>query len=221
MQTYQIIFAAAYLCILGCYLVSETSGNFRLRAWNKIVLASFFLIYGWAAGLISGHRDYTVLAMAGLVFAFIGDVWLLWSFRKGGVSFAIGNFFFLAYEICYAANRGIPFARLWWAAIAFAVLWGTSLTLCHRGWMQIPPKYNILKGYLATVTAQGTLGLALACALPDAKTRLLGTGLALFMVSDYFLALYMFRYKQSKWVLRSNSFTYFSGMLLVVLSIGF
>ena len=220
MKTYQIVFSAAYLCVLGCYLITETGKDFRVRAWNKIVLASLYLLYGWGMELISRQWDYTALALAGLTFAFVGDVWLLWSFHKGGLFFAIGNFFFLAYEIAYTVSGKIPFARLWWAAVVFAVLWGAGLTLCRRGWLQIPQKYGIFKWYAATVTAQGALGAALACAWPDVKARLFGSGLALFMVSDYFLALHMFRYKQSRWVLRGNSFTYFLGMLLVALSIG-
>ena len=64
MKTYQIVFSAAYLCVLGCYLISETGKDFRVRAWNKIVLASLYLLYGW--GMIAPVSSWAA-AVSGYV----------------------------------------------------------------------------------------------------------------------------------------------------------
>lgn len=40
-----IVFVVAYVAVTIAYLFSETSGNFKRRAINKIFLASMFLIY--------------------------------------------------------------------------------------------------------------------------------------------------------------------------------
>lgn len=215
-----IVFCAVYLCVLVCYLFSETSGNFRRRAWNKILLAVMYLACAWALFLNRGQWNVALVLMAGLCLTFAGDVWLLWSFVKGGACFAMANVCILAYEICLIVSARASFSQLWWACIPFALLWGGFLLLCRVGFLRLPAKLRAVRAYLASVTAGGCLGLALACAIPCKETALLGVGLFLFAVSDYFLMLHKFKYRNKKWVLRCNSLTYFTGILLVALSIG-
>jgi len=40
------------------------------------------------------------------------------------------------------------------------------------------------------------------------------------MISDYILTVDRFIIQKNKWIVRSNSLTYFTGLLLIVLSLG-
>ena len=61
------------------------------------------------------------------------------------------------------------------------------------------------------------MGLLSAILLPGAHNLLLGIGLGLFMVSDYFLVVYKYKTKRKR-ALRTNTACYFLGMMLVALS---
>jgi hypothetical protein len=47
---------------------------------------------------------------------------------------------------------------------------------------------------------------------------MMGIGSLLFMASDMILTAYRFIFNNNKWLIRLNSLTYFSGLLLIVLS---
>ena len=98
-----LVFIVAYMAVTIAYLFSETSGNFKRRAVNKICLASMFLIYAIYATIRHGNLGVTLqsLCLIGVFLCFVGDVWLLWSFSKGGVSFGIGNVILFIYEVFY------------------------------------------------------------------------------------------------------------------------
>ena len=74
--------------------------------------------------------------------------------------------------------------------------------------------------YVTTVTSHGMLSMAVASAVGGIHMILLAAGLVLFMISDYFLTTHKF-IKHEKWVLRCNSGTYFTGMLLAAVSFTF
>ncbi len=85
MSIYQIVFVILYLGTLVSYFFSETSGNFKRRVVNKIILASLFLL----CFLVAFGRHYQLasfhaIAIAAFIFAWLGDVFLLYSFMKGG-----------------------------------------------------------------------------------------------------------------------------------------
>ena len=94
------VFIIAYLTILCLYFFSETSGNFKRRAVNKIALAVLFEAYAVSAYLLhSPLFSMRMILPIGLFFAFLGDIFLLWNFVRGGICFSIGNFCLLFYEI--------------------------------------------------------------------------------------------------------------------------
>ena len=87
------VFIIAYLTILCLYFFSETSGNFKRRAVNKIALAVLFEAYAVSAYLLhSPLFSMRMILPIGLFFAFLGDIFLLWNFVRGGICFSIGNF---------------------------------------------------------------------------------------------------------------------------------
>ena len=218
MTVYTGLFVACYLVTLCCYFFSETSGNFNRRATNKIILASEFLVYA----LVVYFTHYPpvsihLICMLAIAFSWAGDVMLLYSFAKGGVPFTIGNILFVVYEIVYMSRLSIPFARVWWCIPLFFIMWGSMHVLERRGWLRGKHSVGFVR-YCLSTTAHGCLGVAFAVACPTPRVLLLGIGLMLFTVSDYFLALHNFKVPASKTILRLNSGTYFLGLLLIVLS---
>ena len=65
----------------------------------------------------------------------------------------------------------------------------------------------------------GSMGIALITLLPGTNYMLLGIGSVSFMISDIILTIDRFVYKNNKWIIRSNSLTYFGGLLLIALSL--
>jgi hypothetical protein len=220
MTLFRIGFVIIYLVFLVAYFFSETSGNFKRRAINKIIMASLFLVCGSIWFFMKGNTDWHFLALFGLFFAWLGDVLLLWSFSKGGVSFSIGNLFFIAYLALLLKEAGVAFSMIWWVVILFVALFGLVCVLIARKWIDFGKLTLPLIFYMATTAGHGTLGVGLAATVAGTSALLSGIGLALFMISDYFLMTYKFKYPKN-WILRCNSGTYFIGMLLVALSFSF
>ena len=221
-----IVFVVAYVAVTIAYLFSETSGNFKRRAINKIFLASMFLIYA-IVELIHYKTFGTIqmICMLGVFFAFLGDVLLLWDFVKGGTSFCIGNIFFIVYLNLYLRAQGFDFSDFGiytTILVAIPVVAETMLIYKNNWFPYLKDKLKpSIVFYILTVTIQGMLGLVSIFLMQDIKTLLLGLGLALFMVSDYFIIVHKFKNKESKLILRCNSSTYFIGLMLVALSFSF
>ena len=114
------VFIIAYLTILCLYFFSETSGNFKRRAVNKIALAVLFEAYAVSAYLLhSPLFSMRMILPIGLFFAFLGDIFLLWNFVRGGICFSIGNFCLLFYEIMLMRYERLPLRILFPAAAVF------------------------------------------------------------------------------------------------------
>ncbi len=227
MQLYTIIFIVAYLALLVSYFFSETSGNFKRRAINKIVMATAFITYIAFEMFHFGRWGDPIMIelFIGIFFAYLGDVLLLWSFSKGGVSFAIGNGIIFASMIKFVMAKGLAFENFWWFLLIFAIFFGTFLILWYKGWYDYeekPMMKNVFPLYIATVSLHGTLSIAALIMLPFSwNVLLLCVGLILFMISDYFISLHKFKYKESKAILRLNSGTYFLGLMLAAVSFSF
>ncbi len=219
MATYIGLFVLLYLVTLCCYFFSETSGNFKRRAFNKIILASEFLVYAIIIYFTKyPPNTYHAILMLAIAFSWAGDVLLLYSFVKGGIPFTIGNLLFVAYMIVYMGELGVTFSQVWWCIPLFAAMWITLHVLTMKGWLTGKHKVGFAR-YCLSSTAHGCLGVAFAATCPTPRVLLLGIGLMLFTISDYFLALHNFKAPASKAILRLNSGTYFVGLLLIVLSL--
>lgn len=219
-----LIFIVVYMATTIAYLFSETSGNFKRRAINKICLASMFLIYAIYATIRHGNLGVTLqsLCLIGVFFCFVGDVWLLWSFSKGGFSFGLGNVILFAYEIMYFKEHGLKFSQYWFFIIPLIILIGVQSYLIAHDWYDMEKEMKLaFPFYLLSVSLHGTLSLIGLIYLYDVKSLLLLIGLILYMISDYFISLHKFKFKDSKLILRCNSFSYFTGLMLVALSFSF
>ena len=215
-----IVFVVFYMILLVCYLFSETSESFRRRAINKILLASMFALYSFLTFARKGITTFDEIKLTAIFFAFTGDCCLLWNFVIGGIFFSIGDVLFILYEVLTAHSVGL-LTEMWWAGIPFVILWGGYYFLEKKGILSGNHGLMFVR-FLVLTTAQGCLGISLAVVIGTPEMMLFGKGEALVMAGDYFLGFYHYhRYaRTTKWVLRSNSFLYFAGMLMVALSVG-
>lgn len=227
MTIYMVAFICIYVATTVSYFFSETSGNFKRRATNKIILASLFMCYSIFEFFHLGYGFGSIQfeCLIGVFFAFLGDVLLLWSFSKGGTAFGVGNVILFCYELQYFAENGLAFRDYWWFLIILAVVLTIWAYLWYGGWYDYskkPVMKWLFAPYIVSVTLHGTLSIAGLFVLPfSAKSILLCCGLILFMISDYFISLHKFKYTESKAILRLNSGTYFIGLMLVALSFSF
>ena len=212
------VFIIAYLAVLCLYFFSETSGNFKRRAVNKIALAVLFEAYAVSAYLLhSPLFSMRMILPIGLFFAFLGDIFLLWNIVRGGICFSIGNFFLLLYEIMLMRYTNVTPRILFPAAAVFLLFWGTTMLLYQKEFIDFS-SVRIFPAYLFSVSMHGSLGAVLAAVCPSPGIKLFGAGVFLMMISDYILSVHKFK-QGANWILRCNSASYFVGTLLAALSL--
>ncbi len=222
MDATRIIFCIAYLIVLVCYFFSETSGNLKRRAVNKCLMATMFLVYFLIESYRNGYWQQPLffLCILAFVFSWIGDVWLLFNFMYGGISFMVGNIFFTSYLIVLSVQKGLTFAQIWWAIPLFAAAASVFYIMYFTKKIDFKKTGILMPIYVTTVTSHGMLSVPVALGIGDTHMALLSAGLVLFMISDYFLTVHKF-VAHEKWILRCNSGTYFTGMLLAAVSFTF
>lgn len=219
MRIQEIIFITVHLLLLASYLYVETGPSFRNRVINKSLLASCFLVYGSCVFFtqLTGRTE-DLLLYGAVVFSFLGDVLLLFSFMKGGISFIVGNFLYTAFHISHRlVTGGIKGWEIIMAIVLFLLIYGYFMYLALiRKYYDFGSR-GIFKFYMATIIVHGSLGIVTLFRYGDPRMMLIGIGEILFMISDFFLAAHYFRDRSNKLHLRLNSFTYFIGMMLIVL----
>ena len=217
----RIIFIVVYLAALCCYFKTRTSGNKKHRAINKYIMATMYLVFAFVVFLRNYEFvSYHTMLIAALILAWLGDIFLVWDFGRGGDFFLAGNICFVLYEQMVLLDHGIGFGRFWWTFLVMAVMVGALIFACEK-W---PDKIKMGKmrwpmtWYLSTIFMHGITGLALMIYLPGTRFMLMGLGSLLFMISDIDLNAYRFVFNNNKWLIRFNSLTYFVGLLLIVLA---
>ncbi len=215
------VFIAIYLIALCCYFKTRTSDNKKARAVNKYIMATMYLIF---AIVVFFKRyefaSYQTLLMAALILAWLGDVFLVFDFGRGGDFFLAGNICFVLYEQIVLVDHGFRFNDFAWtyivAGLMLAVViyatgrWPDTIKMGKMRWPMI--------FYLSSIFMHGITGLALLLLLPGTNYAIMGLGSVLFMFSDIDLNLYRYVFNNNKWLVRVNSLTYFVGLLLIALS---
>ena len=217
-----IIFIAVYLIALCCYFKTRTSGNIRHRAINKYFMATMYLLLAIVT-FINKYEfaSYQTLLMAALIFAWLGDIFLVFDFGRGGDFFLAGNVCFTLYEqIILVDKGGYSFRNFAWTFIVAGLMlvivifatgrWPEKIKMGKMRWPMI--------FYLSSIFMHGITGLALMTMMKGTGYAMLGLGSFLFMISDIDLNVYRFIMNNNKWLIRFNSLTYFVGLLLIVLS---
>lgn len=216
-----VIFILIYLATLGCYFFSETSGNLKKRAINKIVLASMFMLFAIIVYIINyKFFSYHLIELIAIIFAGIGDITLLYSFTIGGINFIVSNLLFFTYELTFIINNHLPLYNIVYSLISLIIIYSVFIYLSKTAFDLKNKKIPIYL-YIFSVCLQACFSISLLISAYSSKILLFSSGLILFMISDYFLMSYTFKEEKKNWILRCNSGTYFVGLLLVVLSLMF
>ena len=216
------VFIIVYLAALCCYFYTRTAGNIKHRAINKYIMATMYLVLAIVVFLNKYEfASYQTLLMAALILAWLGDIFLVFDFGRGGDFFLAGNICFTLYEqIILVDKGGYKFSDFAWTFVVDAIMlafviyatgkWPKKIKMGKMRWPMI--------FYLSSIFMHGITGLALMIMVPIPAYKMLGLGSFLFMLSDMDLTLYKFVFDNNKWLVRLNSLLYFTGLLLIVLS---
>jgi len=206
-----IIFGVAAIINLW----SEISNIKWLRFGSKPLLMPMLAMYYWA---MSPATDIAILIA--LSTAFVGDVMLLFPYRK--LCFTAGLISFLVCHVCYIFYFviGIVFTSgfhlFFWIVAAFYALAGIlifSRLAKHLGEMKIP-----VMVYMSVILAMGTVCTAGCFRIQGAVYWMPFAGAVLFIISDTLLAFHQFR-KPIKYGMVYIMSTYIAAQLLLVLGI--
>ena len=94
------LFVVIYLLALCCYFYTRTSGKKLYRALNKYLMATMYLVLA----IVVFFRKYTfasyqLLLVVALILAWLGDIFLVFDFGRGGDFFLAGNICFTLYSV--------------------------------------------------------------------------------------------------------------------------
>jgi uncharacterized membrane protein YhhN len=216
-----IAFIIVYLIALFCYFFTRTSETKKYRAVNKYLMATMYLVYGiYHISVRQPFASYHTMLILALIMAWLGDVFLVFDFGRGGDFFLAGNVGFTLYEMMVMSDNGLTFRQYGWVFAVVAAMLGLFIFACSK-W---PNKFRLGKMrwpmtfYLSSIYTHGITGLFMALLVAVPAFRVMGIGSFLFMISDIILTLYNYVFGENKWLVRANSLTYFVGLLLIALS---
>lgn len=187
----------------------------RRRGALKMITATMFVIAGVYGCVINGFA-YCWILFAGLCFAYVGDLLLVFADSKG--AFAAGVAFFGCASLSFITYSFLSYGLRWWALIIFAAVFAANVLA------QIFKLYNFggkgvvyMNLYAAAVTLCGSLGLSVLLTALNTSMILFGLGCFMYQISDVFLGLYMYKFKFAA-IDAINTALYFPGMFFIALS---
>lgn len=200
-----------------------TKKNLWIRAINKYIMATMYLVYAIVTYVVKGYQFVSVdlIFLIALFFAYLGDIFLVFDLNRGGDYFLAGNFIFAIYYFTLFVDSGLKFTNFYWILLIWVFMLGSFIFASNKwpkvfklGKMKMPMTF-----YLSSIMLHGACGIGSIILLPSVRTLVLGIGSVMFMISDFILTVDKFVIKNNKWIVRANSFFYFIGLLLIALSI--
>ena len=197
------------------HLIESWRDNIRRRKFTKPFLIPLILLY-----YVTSTDHLIWFLVLALIFSWLGDVFLVFDFGRGGDFFVAGNICFILYEQIVMLTNGRKWTDFLWTFPVAAVLLGSFIISCQK-WPKIFKMGKMrwpMTLYLSTIITHGMTGLAMALLLPGTNWMVMGIGSVLFMISDMILTSYKFVFDNNVWLVRANSLTYFTGLLRIALS---
>ncbi|MGI6607832.1 MAG: lysoplasmalogenase family protein [Erysipelotrichaceae bacterium] len=176
-----------------------------------------YLLCGLYAFSLKEKSFPLIILMTAFFFSYLGDVVLLWSFKKGGYAFMTGNVIYCIY--LFIIHYQYHLWQLWVVVIMITLLYALYRYFVKSGILDLGGM-EAFNYYMISVISQGSMGAVMALFTSVDVYRVLSIGLLLFMISDFFISFQNFYSKESKLIKRCNSITYFSGMMLIAIYIG-
>jgi len=223
MTTGVIVFTVLYFLVLITYFFTETSGKMKLRAPNKILLATMFTVFAIVAFCLKRNEiashNISVTLLVAIILAALGDVFLLFSFNHGLDFFLAGNIAFIAFETTVLVET-VAISKFWWIYLVVPLMVATLGFFFYKfpNFFKVGKKKPVVLFYATSIFMHGITGLAIAVYTNYYPLMIMGVGSLLFMFSDIAITFHKFVCPENKWVLRLNSALYFTGLFMIVLS---
>lgn len=216
--------------LFGGFLFGSPNQSYshRMPTWTRMASSFMLVLAGWSWFAFSFKQPvnrYALLVSLGMVFGFLGDLFLASVLPApnrvlaGIAAFAVCHVFYILAIVGFGRRFGLNdqairwrMLGVWWlvglAGWFFVVFLGQDPTILH--WAALP--YALLLA--------GTAGLGSALAWQDRRFVLLALGAALFLLSDLILAGDMFGDLFFRLIGDVVWLTYGPGQMLIVYSIG-
>ncbi|MEG1528062.1 MAG: lysoplasmalogenase family protein [Clostridia bacterium] len=226
MQLYQILFLVVYAVLLFIYFFVEVRQNRTNRIVVKTILAVLYFALAVVGSALNFTRPIIQIAMlVGLVFTLAGDIFLVTTNTKeglvnGGIIFYVGNIALLATLVYMINIFGVPFTTYSWGLLGCFVLFILIIVAQRLKLISFGNSAWLVVAYLMTISICALLSICIATYRQSVFATLFAVGMTLFMISDYFIVLYNYKWRK-KSILICNSASYFAGIFLVALSLGF
>ena len=216
------------LFLFGGFILGSSENGQRMPTWTRMASSLTLVVAGFSWFLIGRDYDigrYGLLIAIGMLFGFLGDLWLA-GLMPGGRSeiggiaaFAIGHIFYISAIWMFSNTHNLHTAATRWGSLI--VWWLLAVVLwyfvVYRGpegsslqWVVLP--YALL---LAS-----TAGVASGLALQAPAFAPLAIGAALFLLSDLILGGIWFGDLSFPLINDVVWLTYGPGQMLIVYSIG-
>lgn len=209
---YLIIFSllTVALIILKAFKVGR-----RRRGVVKMLASAMFLLAG-AYGMYIMQTPYSWLMLVGLFFAFAGDLLLVFSdnykvFIAGVLSFSAASLTLSTYSV-------LAYGFRWWSLLIFAAYISVIAVCQIKKLFSFRNSFIYLNIYIALVGLCGCLGLSVLFTSVTTPMVLFGLGCFMYLLSDIFLGIYMYRLKTPV-IDAVNTALYFPGMFLIAISL--
>lgn len=189
----------------------------RGRGAVKMITAAVFVAAG-IYGCVTESGAYDFVLVIGLVFAFLGDLFLVFMDKRA--LFIAGVISFSCASLTFTVYAALLFGFQWWALLPFAVLCAANVVCQVKKVYDFGSCAVYLNIYTVLVTLCGCTGLILLCTTANVGVILFGAGCLAYMLSDVCLGLYIYKFSY-RWVDIINTLLYFPGLFLIALSLIF
>lgn len=219
MPQWYIWFWAVYGCLTVVLIVLKLFKiGSKKRGVTKMLTSLSFVAAG-IYGMAVERGELSALLLAGLCFASLGDLLLV--FRHIADCFVYGVVSFLVASILFSVYSIVIYGFSPWAILPYVLFLAFNF-LAQKYKLYSYGRHKVcLNAYSCTVSFCGCLGLTLfAEGVKALPMFLFGLGCFIYFISDVLLGLYLYKFR-NRFVDAINSMLYFPGLLMIAVSLWF
>lgn len=218
MEVYQIIMLFVYAaCVLAMVAMKLANYGNRRRGVVKCISSTLFVAMA-VTNFVDSTQKFAVVALVGVVFAAIGDVFLVFMDKR--TLFLCGVFAFALASLTLSIYCILSQSWQWWFLGVFALLIVALIVGERMGFIDFGSCKISLNLYTIFVALCGSLGVTLFVqGVADLKMFLFGLGCFMYLVSDIVLGLYLYKFRDNRVMDSVNTLLYFPGLMLIALSL--
>lgn len=218
MKPYKIAMLALFAVgVITLIVLKALNFGSRRRGVVKCVCSALFVAMA-AVNFVGSIYELRALALLGVAFAALGDVFLVFMDKR--LYFLMGVVSFSCASLCLSMYSFFTFGWQWWFVFIFvAFVSGLSVGQVFKV-IDFGRSVVYLNIYSGLVALCGSLGFTLVVqGAGDLPSFLFGMGCFMYFISDICLGLYLYTFKHNRLVDCINTMLYFPGLMLVALSL--